>query len=499
MPDTVCVGIDFGAKRSHVGFWDGNLKDVVVLVCEPEEGHRHLPTFANFATKGKVEVGSPAERNYNNGLTISFAKQLIGKTFDSATEIQVPTGHPEPKIIDGKPCFELPNGITVTPDRVYIEILKCMKGIIVKRFPKSKIKAVITVPAEAKQEYREIIKEGAEKQFGEVALVDAPNAAAVAYSTKIDFEDGKNIVVIDIGAASTEISITTFETLNLKVQKSSFNDICGSQFDDTIVKQIIAQLNPPDGDENAFESLVRQEWLKKMRSLQEHDSIDIQIPDKPLIKITRENFRTLTRDSLEEISGAIRTLMNGTSFDASDIQYVALVGGYARIPGIIDVVTSHFNESVIIDQIIDHPNLDIGEVPVYGATRYANQLFGDKDEDAPELLPNAARNVGLQTFGGSMTPFITDETPIPTAVKRMVTTNKDYQTSIVIKIYEGKAKQARDNKLLGVFSLKVPRELKGVPKVLVTFDMDQSGMLEVKAEDTTRGINKKIQITKGTR
>lgn len=54
----------------------------------------------------------------------------------------------------------------------------------------------------------------------------------------------------------------------------------------------------------------------------------------------------------------------------------------------------------------------------------------------------------------------------------------------------------RDNNLLGKFELSgIPPAPRGVPQIVVTFDIDANGILNVSAEDKAGGKKQKITIT----
>merc|ERR1712190_49121 len=76
------------------------------------------------------------------------------------------------------------------------------------------------------------------------------------------------------------------------------------------------------------------------------------------------------------------------------------------------------------------------------------------------------------------------------------TTFEDYQEYVDIQVYEGERTQVKDNNYLGKFTLKgIPKTLRGVPKIKVTFKIDTNGILEVSAEDQKAGTRSCIQIT----
>lgn len=54
----------------------------------------------------------------------------------------------------------------------------------------------------------------------------------------------------------------------------------------------------------------------------------------------------------------------------------------------------------------------------------------------------------------------------------------------------------KDNHLLGKFNLEgIPPAPRGVPQIVVTFDIDANGILNVTAEDKSSGKSEKITIS----
>jgi molecular chaperone DnaK len=78
-------------------------------------------------------------------------------------------------------------------------------------------------------------------------------------------------------------------------------------------------------------------------------------------------------------------------------------------------------------------------------------------------------------------------------------TAADNQTQVEINVLQGERPMAADNKSLGRFILDgIPPAPRGVPQVEVTFDIDASGILSVKAKDKTSGKEQSIKITGST-
>jgi len=95
-----------------------------------------------------------------------------------------------------------------------------------------------------------------------------------------------------------------------------------------------------------------------------------------------------------------------------------------------------------------------------------------------------------------MQKLIERNTTIPTDKSQDFTTFEDYQDYVDIQVYEGERAQVKDNNYLGKFTLNgIPKTLRGVPKIKVTFKIDTNGILEVQAEDTRSNVKSAIQIT----
>ena len=114
---------------------------------------------------------------------------------------------------------------------------------------------------------------------------------------------------------------------------------------------------------------------------------------------------------------------------------------------------------------------------------------------APEAgkLP---RSVGIETRGGVFTPLITHGTPVPAKCAEIFTTGDDHQSSIQIKVFQGKHKKAARNTRLGIFVVHgLTWERAGAPQIEVTFAVDIHGVLRVSAYDLSAGKELPVAVS----
>ena len=144
-----------------------------------------------------------------------------------------------------------------------------------------------------------------------------------------------------------------------------------------------------------------------------------------------------------------------------------------------------------------HLGVNPDEVVAIGASIQGGVLGGEVKDVL--LLDVTPLTLGIETLGGVSTPLISRNSTIPTSKSEIFSTAADNQPAVEINVLQGERPMAADNKSLGRFVLDgIPPAPRGVPQVEVTFDIDASGILNVKALDKATSKEQKITITGST-
>lgn len=493
------IGIDLGTTNSCVAVMEGGSPKVI----HSAEGRNVIPSVVDPKTH---VVGDIAKRQMvlKPKEIIYSVKRLMGRKFSDPSvkrdmkllPYTVKAGRDDMAIVEV-------DGKTYTPQEISAMILQKIKNDAENYLGGKVTQAVITVPA-----YFDDSQRQATKQAGEIAglevlrIINEPTAAALAYG--LDKKNAHTIAVYDLGGGTFDISILELGEGVYEVKSTNGDThLGGDDFDQVIINYIADEFKK----ENNVDLRSDPQALQRLKEAAEKAKIELSSSqeaqiNQPFISMGASGplhlTMTLTRAKLEQLVDSLieKTLqpvqkaITDAKIKVSDVDEVVMVGGMTRMPKVIETVKKFFGKE---------PNKSVNpdEVVAVGAAVQGGVLAGEVNDVL--LLDVTPLTLGIETMGSVSTPLIPRNTTIPSSKSQVFSTAADNQTQVEINILQGERPMAVDNKSLGRFILDgIPPAPRGVPQVEVTFDIDASGILSVKAKDKATGKEQSIKITGST-
>jgi len=493
------IGIDLGTTNSAMAVMEGGSPKVI----HSAEGRNVVPSVVDPKTH---VVGDVAKRQLvlKPKETIPSVKRLMGKKFHDESvqkdmkwlSYTVKAGRDDMAVVEV-------DGKTYTPQEISAMILQKIKADAEGYLGDKVTEAVITVPA-----YFDDSQRQATKQAGEIAgldvkrIINEPTAAALAYG--LDKKNAHTIAVYDLGGGTFDISILELGDGVYEVKSTNGDThLGGDDFDQVIIDYLADEFKK----ENTVDLRKDPQALQRLKESAEKAKIELSTSQEaqinqpfitqgangPLhltVTMTRAKLEQLVLDLVQKTLKPVEQALKDAGMKASEIDEIVLVGGMTRMPRIVETVTKFFGKE---------PNKSVNpdEVVAIGAAVQGGVLSGDVKDVL--LLDVTPLTLGIETMGGVSTPLIQRNTTIPTSKSQVFSTAADNQTQVEINVLQGERPMATDNKSLGRFILDgIPPSPRGMPQVEVTFDIDASGILHVKAKDKASGKEQSIKITGST-
>ncbi len=472
---TRILGIDLGTTNSVMAVVEGDKP----IVIPNAEGDYLTPSVVGFTKTGERLVGKLAKRQAvaNPERTVISIKRKMG------TDYKV-------KIDDKE----------YTPQEISAMILQKLKLDAEAYLGETISKAVITVPAHFDDAQRQATKDaGTIAGLEVVRILNEPTAAAIAYG--LDKQDRmEKILVFDLGGGTFDVSILEIGGGVFQViSTAGDNYLGGDDWDQRIIDWMIEEFM----NEHGIDLRLDRRALQRLKEAAEQAKIELSTKLKTTIKLpfiaadatgpkhlqlelTRKKFEEMTKDLVERLEGPVKRALEDAGLTPAQIDKVILVGGSTRMPMVQEMARKLLRKEPLKD-------IDPDKVVAMGAALQAGIIGGKVKEMV--LLDVVSLSLGVETAGGGFVKIIPRNTQIPVKKTKIFTTVADGQTSVEIHVLQGERELAKYNKSLARFELTgIPPAPRGVPKIEVTFEIDQDGILHVSAKDLATGNKQTIIV-----
>jgi molecular chaperone DnaK len=499
------IGIDLGTTNSCCAFVSNGKPQVITY----RDGSRTIPSVFAIDKNGNRLVGNEARAQAadNPNHTIAASKRLIGRSFGSSAMQKMQQVFTY-ELVEGdsnEVLIKVADQV-FTLEQISAAILRRIKESAEEALNDEVDQAVITVPAYFNDRQRQAVRSAGKLAGLKVLRVlNEPTAAALAYGLGRTLN--QRVAIYDLGGGTFDISIIDIKDKIFEVIATGGDTFLGGvDFDDRLMQYVLQNFVEQTDidvsyDRTAVTRIRDASEYAKIR-LSTDPSTEIHLPHicddddgnsvDLRLEITRSQLEELTEDLVDRSIVTCERILGEASTTREQLDEILLVGGQSRMPLVRRKVEGFLGKPPS-EKV--HPD----EAVAIGAAIMAHSLSnkaGPQDMTLLDVLPMA---IGINKVDGTMHVLFAKNQPLPDYKTRVLTTSKDAQRSIMLRIYQGESKLVAENELLGTFVFSGLREApKGQVKIEVTFHIDSEGILNLTARDIDTGqlVESKIKFVK---
>lgn len=475
------VGIDLGTTTSEVAYINNGKPEIIGDLSN----NRIIPSAVSIGDDNELKIG------------ICAKNQAILKPERTVTEIKRKMGQ-DILVRLGDSYY--------SPYEISSMIIKELKKFAEDYLGEKVTEAVITVPANFNDLQRNAtIKAGELAGLKVERIINEPTAAALAYGINNLNEEGK-VLVYDLGGGTFDVSIIDFCSGVMDVMASrGIQELGGKNFDELIANYILEDIYDTYGldlkDDIVSMSRIIEKAEKAKIDLSSVQTTEILLPfiamDKYNNSITcnfkfkRSKFEEMISDLIKSTNDVVNEALKAAKLKDEDIDIVLAVGGSSRIPMVRNLLTKRFGNKI-------KTKINPDEAVALGAAIQAgikNDEISSKDSIIITDACNNSLGIKVATdmgegryISGLFDPLILRDTKVPCTKTKLYTTLVDYQTEVIIDVYQGEELLVEDNKKIKELLLdEIPPALKGEETIEVSFSYNLNETLRVTVKILSTG------------
>uniref|UniRef100_A0A3Q3N3G4 Heat shock protein 4 like n=1 Tax=Labrus bergylta TaxID=56723 RepID=A0A3Q3N3G4_9LABR len=359
------VGIDVGFQNCYIAVArSGGIETIT-----NDYSDRCTPACVSLASKSRM-IGNAAKSQVitNCKNTIHGFKKFHGRAFDDpfvqAEKPKLP--YSLHKLANGNTGVKvryLDEDKVFTVEQIAGMLLNKLKETAESALKKPVVDCVISVPGFfTDAERRSVLDATLIAGLNCLRLINDTTAVALAYGIyKQDLptpeERPRNVVFVDIGHSSFQVSITAFNKGKLKVLATAFDPYLGGRnFDEALVDyfceefKVKYKLNVRENPRALLRLHQECEKLKKLMSANSSDlplNIECFMNDIDVTsRMNRGQFEDMCSQYLMRIETPLKTALEQSKLSRDDIYAVEIVGGATRSPAIKERIWKFFGKDI---------------------------------------------------------------------------------------------------------------------------------------------------------
>jgi molecular chaperone DnaK (HSP70) len=383
------IGIDLGTTNSLAALVYDDGPHVI-----PRGAGRIVPSVVAFDGPPEEKppvVGEEADRDPAGA--IRSVKRLMGRTWEEAEDqgshrYFPPDGDLVRLVRRGVRDLGLDVELSPAERRIFwphqisAEILKALRAHAEQGLGEAVASAVITVPAYFGSAHRKATLDAARAAGLDVAggdLLDEPTAAALAFAPVVGFEPGEQILVVDWGGGTFDVTVLVSDGRSwMQTVVDGDLTLGGDDIDMALAAWALEAGGLPADvlREETNSWLLRREArvVKEQLSLGLEASLACPLLDPesgrrlpPLtLRVRRSDLEAQMAPLLGRVEAVLERSLASSAVDRGSLRKVLLAGGSSRIPAFQGLLKRLLPHAVLLDQV------DPMRSVALGAALYAN-------------------------------------------------------------------------------------------------------------------------------
>jgi molecular chaperone DnaK (HSP70) len=412
------IGIDLGTTNTLAALVYDDGPHVI-----PRGAGESVPSVVRFGDDGEVVVGREAANETER--VVRSVKRLMGRTWSEAMEEGAAQHFRDSVSLQKEGGNDLRLELRADdestrrlwPHEVSARILSHVRQRTEAALSAEVDSAVITVPAYFRDPHRSATLDAAREAGLLVVggdLLDEPSAAALAFSRVVGVGAGEQVLVVDWGGGTFDVTVQSHEGEEGWLQRAIDGDLVlgGDDLEDDLLEHVAGIVRLP-------RELLRDEevyWLLREAARQTKEALSARPDavfactvyppnreDRPVAiaqTVTRAAFEACIGSRLRRATEVVERCLSKPDVDRASIRKVLLVGGSSRIPAFRSLVQK------VMPQARLHDDVDPMEAVALGAAIFAN--------DRPEIARICPYGYAFVDDLGGVHDVIPPESPIPT-------------------------------------------------------------------------------------